>query len=241
MLSKFSYLYAFFLVFAGGCSFENNKSTPKIPLYDESLPILKGLIDRVAKNSSNNLVLNSTGGSTRVSLEIAKLLKDNHIDLIVDKECSSNCAEILLPSANTVTFKNNPIIAFHGNILSYKHFLNSSENIKGSKCNWQYAYDLEKILIDKDMNLDFWSHQMERLEPNVTFEVDRSGCPWRRYNFKNIAWLPNSNQLRNMWGLKFSGSVCADRINLCRKKIDKRWEKGTRIVIGDEIYVSGDN
>lgn len=158
--------------------------------------------------------------------------------MIVDEICSSNCAEIILPSARKIKFENYPIIAFHGNTLSYRHYVNTTPGLDRRYCNWEYALKMESLYSESNLNALFWEEQIKRLKPNVTFEIRKGECPWRKYNFENSFWLPDSKQLKKLWGIKFSGKVCADKAKLCKKKIDENWASGTRVVIGDVVYTS---
>lgn len=192
----------------------------------------------MAQESSDdpNIVFNSPGGITSTTLLLSSLF--HNVGIVVTHECISNCAEILLPSANKVSFKNSPIVGFHGNILSYKHYINEIKPSDYQFCNWEYADRVETIFKEKNLNSSFWKNQMARLVPTVEFIHRDNSCPFRVYNFKNHVWLPTSFQLRNDFGLHFSGEVCADNLETCSLKIDSRWPKSTRIIVGNKLYIS---
>ena len=93
-------------------------------------------------------------------------------------------------------------------------------------------------LSKKKLNYKFWRDVEKRLKL-IKFQItDSSRCPGKIREFQNHMWLPTSTQLRELWGLQFDGSVCSDDYNRCTKRVDRRWRNGTRIVIGDEVYVS---
>jgi len=68
--------------------------------------------------SGNPITLYSTGGLTSYALKVAQVVHDQKIEIVVDRECTSACSELILPAAHRVTFKNRPLIGFHTNILA---------------------------------------------------------------------------------------------------------------------------
>ena len=107
------------------------------------------------------------------------------------------------------------------------------------KCAWKNIPKIEEIYNRKNLKLDFWKHSLNQLNLEA-YQVDykQGQCPWHSKKFKNHMWLPTSKQLRELWGLKFKGSICADNFEECKKKIDHRWKEGLHIVVGDEVYTS---
>lgn len=206
---------------------------------------LSGRIDEEMFNKFEKLnkpgkqiVLSSGGGETILSYKIARNIELNENIVVIKGECLSACAEDILAAAKGVIFKSEPLIGFHWN-----SYMNRAQMIRYggdvSLCtskgidNQKYLYDLKKL------NLDFWK-EIERRLVLERFQVvpKTNACPWKHREFKNRMWLPTSDQLKNLWGLQFDGSVCADNIEYCQKKIDGRWKAGSRIVVGDEVYVS---
>ncbi len=236
MFIKLTYVFSFFFCIINSCHSKEHTSTP-IRLIDDNIPTILEQLES-SQLEKTPLKLSSRGGYTSSSLKVAMKIKANAIHMIVDNECTSNCAEILLPFADKITFEKQPIIGLHGNDFSYRHYVSELASKNRNFCNWSYSYQIENQLISKSMRTDFWKEQMKRLKPSVEFKYDNQSCPWRLYNFENHMWLPTSQQLRKLWGLKFSGSVCADDFEKCTSRINQRWRKGTRIVIGDEVYVS---
>lgn len=183
------------------------------------------------------IIFNSKGGKTSVSLAVTREVKTAP-KLVINEECSSNCAEIMLPFASKVEFVNNPIIAFHGNTFSYRYFVEAYAEKNTEYCNWLYADEMSHLYEQKGLNKHFWKTQMSILKPKVSFIYKAGKCPLRVYNFENSFWLPTSEQLKKGLGLEFTGSVCADDFYSCTLKINTRWRIGTRVVVGDKIYIS---
>lgn len=219
------------------CSPRNVSIDTLINLEDPNYDEINQLII-TANNNNTFLVFNSEGGMTDFSLRIAKLLQVKQTSIKITRECTSGCAEILLAAAHNVYFENKPIIGFHGNILSYRYYVDSLAVRDKNKCGWRYAEETEILLAEKSLNKFFWREQMKRLNPDVTFNYKLLGCPEMIDNFENQMWLPTSQQLRELYGLEFSGEVCSDHLKSCAKRINKLWPKGTRIVVGDAVYTS---
>ena len=220
------------LLFVLGCS---DRQSQTIYLFERNAPE----IETDLKNSKfEKFEFSSKGGSTAYALKLGKQIKDAGVTLVVNNECTSNCAEVILPLSSAVVFDKKPIIAFHGNIQSYRYFTEKLAIKNKQFCNWAHELHLKKVLSQKGLNTDFWKEQMKRLKPNVSFKYDAGKCPKRDYNFENNYWLPTSTQLRELWGLEFDGELCADYLKDCKKRIDYHWLKGTRVVLGDEVYTS---
>ena len=69
-------------------------------------------------------------------------------------------------------------------------------------------------------NNDFWREQEKRLSGfTINYKINENNICERSPSYKNADyWLPTSEELRNLLGLKFKGSLCSDDINCYRKK-----------------------
>ena len=189
-------------------------------------------------NDFGRLRISSRGGLASTSLQAAQIIQLKKINIVIKKYCISGCAEKILPAASKVSFIDDPIIGFHQNILSSRYAVKSYAGDYNKYCNWLYARETEQSYSSSGHNVLFWQETMKRLKPEFSFDYAPKKCPKTKYVFENQLWLPASDQLSELLGLKFSGSVCADDFEKCKKKVDRSWGVGTRIVIGDEIYIS---
>ncbi len=180
----------------------------------------------------------SSGGSNKYAIEVAKKIYKNSIHIEIVSECTSACVEFLLPAAESIKFIDKPLIAIHwGPILNFGQYKRARGHLNGCELNDLVAQ--VKLFEAKKLNQNFWHHTEKRLVLKHYELSDKpEQCPWKTREFENDFWLPTSKQLKEMWGLKFTGSVCADNISYCSNVINYRWPKGTRIVIGDEVYIS---
>jgi len=66
----------------------------------------------------------------------------------------------------------------------------------------------------------------------------KEDCVEVGFRFQNDLWLPNSQQLNLIFGLNFTGSVCADNVQLCSKYLNKKAPSNLRFVVGDKLFVN---
>jgi len=187
---------------------------------------------------SFTLTIRSSGGDTDEASNLGIFLTKKNLSVEVHDFCHSACAEFILPAANKVVFLDNPLVGFHWNpMMDYYQYLNSETDI--SSCTFNSLENQKALLINRNLNLQFWRETEKRLKLTQFKLIDvGEDCPWKIRKFKNQFWLPTSEQLKSLWGLKFDGALCADDFERCKTKVDDHWSKGKRIVIGDEVYVS---
>ena len=138
--------------------------------------------------------------------------------------------------------KERPLIGFHWGPFMNKALLEKYAVFETRKlCRWKNVSTLLPIYDRSKLHSGFWKETFDRLvleDYKVDNNKRRSSCPWHKKKFKNHMWLPTSKQMQELLGLEYRGQVCADDFEKCKKKIDARWIKGTRIVVGDKVYIS---
>ena len=181
--------------------------------------------------------ITSGGGLSYPAIKLGVYLLDKKVHLKVQDYCLSACAEFLLPAADEIRFVDNPVVGFHWSpLMTYHQYVRVGAEL--SACTFPTGDQLT-LLNARHLNTEFWRETEKRLKLKH-FETIMNGerCPMKIREFENRFWLPTSDQLRNIWGLKFTGSVCADDFVRCMDKVNRIWARGTRIVIGDRVYVS---
>jgi len=192
-----------------------------------------------SKNSPNSVIqIMSGGGNINAAYLASKNIIENNNKVLIYGHCFSSCAEYFLGAASEVTFLDRPIVGFHWNTLMN---MEQMERNGGdlSNCDLTSVAQQREIYEHKNLNTDFWKETEKRL--NLTyFEVieNPDGCPFKKRVFENYMWFPTSMQLGNLLNLKFKGGVCSDSPKICQRRIDRRWKSGTRVIIGDDLYVS---
>lgn len=214
---------------------------------------VSGVIQEDTQNSLTNsdtsrviINISSPGGRVGPSLTIAEFLMDKNVTVNVEGICNSACSQVILPVADRVNFVDIPLIGFHWSpILDAEYYKNNGGNL--SACgDLKDLYHREKeILSHHGLNQDFWKEVDKRLILE-DYNLGRgiiNGCRRFNYNFKHAMWYPTSEQLKNLYGLKFKGSVCADNYVACVKKIEnialqEGGAGGVSMVIGDHVYTT---
>ena len=182
--------------------------------------------------------IRSSGGDESVTSQLGIYLLSKNLSLDVHGYCYSECAEFLLPAADSLNFIDMPMIGFNWSPnLDYHQLIKAKSNI--SACLLDSLANQKQLQKTRNLNVNFWKETKIRLVITKYLSLDiNDKCPLILRESENHLWLPTSRQLRELWGLKFEGSVCADNFNKCTIKVDQFWSKGTRIAIGDEVYIS---
>jgi len=185
------------------------------------------------------LYINSAGGKTLAALDVAEIIMSNNMQIIIDKECMSVCSEFLLPAASSVILQDAPLIGFHWNPIMLLTLMEEHARQDLQFCDRRTSDGQRKLYMKTGHNIEFWQQTLIRLELlDYKIEYRPQKCPRNEITFYSRIWLPTSQQLRDLYKLEFTGSVCADDYEACVRRVNSRWKKGTRIVIGDVTYVS---
>lgn len=187
----------------------------------------------------NTYYVRSPGGHSTLFLERATEIEKRRADIVVEDTCISACAEYYLPAAQNIHFVNAPIIGMHGNPHILRLIKKDFHPRKNGNCLTTSSDNIQKLQERNGVPNSFNLHQISVLEvTNVKLDTVIRGCQTKKVEFKNHMWVPNSDQLRSVMNIDFTGQVCADDIEECQKRIDLRWEVGTRIVLVDNVYIS---
>jgi len=203
--------------------------------------ITKHHFKEISRLEPNNIQLDitSAGGDTKYSLLIALYLSAKNLKITVKDHCLSACASILLPVSDDTHFIDKPLIGFHwSTIMNMEQQLKLSANLENCDLTFQ---EIEKNNLEiNNLNYNFWKETEDRLglEKARLIPQGPNSCPLIHRKFTNEIWLPTSKQLRELWGLKFKGGVCADDYEACSTKINKLVKSGTHIVVGNKMYIS---
>jgi len=185
----------------------------------------------------SSVIIRSNGGYSKFGFMVNEAIYNKKIDVIIDDYCFSACAEYVLLASKDITFVNEPIIGFHGNALLHHAVLERYRTVPASECYNSEAPKLLKLYSRIKANSNFWKEQEKRLiVPKIT--EFKNGCPYYRYEFAHKYWYPTSDQLENLMGIKFSGSLCADNPACIKARLIRKGRKGTSFVVGDEVYIS---
>jgi len=230
--------------------------TLKAEMHRLGVPIIAGYINEDFLSQMEELPLStktvaiySTGGISEIALDVADLIQSRGLNVIIIGSCNSACSEYIIPAAKDVTFHDEPLIGFHGNMYSMKFFIekndlknpcspNDSQKEILASINTEIER-IEKLYTKTGHNLDFWKAQVQRLGSAklIKTSMGTDECIYIQ-QFPNELWYPTSSQLKTMLGLQFSGGVCADNNTCYEKKIPMMQGVGKKYIVGNEVYDS---
>ena len=217
----------------------------------------KGYIDKkflefvsdIPKGST--LLLSSTGGKSGIGVVIMEKVYAKKLHLLIDGEfgnCYSGCAEYVLPASMSVQFKNQPLVGYHRNPQIALHVLEQHNAVYIEDGVLHNVVNLcvelieqkeitENILQIQNLNPKFWEHTLDRIEfENLSMTLINGKCPSLDYSYKHELWFPTSHQFRELLGLNFTGELCSDYSKCYESKIDRLWDEGVSMVVGDTVY-----
>lgn len=211
-------------------------------ISDSETPRLSGQIDEAftdayleAVKSNDRIAVTSTGGMNTWGLALAKNTAHLRVTLIIDDHCLSSCASFLLPSAGAVEFGADAIVGVHEqpilNRMVYERDFGA-----GDSCYMHTTGLHHEIYRRAARDLTFPYQVFERLQPGPALAVDVGDvCPRIEYDLTHAWWFPTSDQLRDLMGLDFTGSVCADDPACMRRRLPNLRMEGS-VMVGDEIW-----
>jgi len=175
--------------------------------------------------------ISSRGGFSDDAIAAAEIIERRRLHLSVGEVGASACVDYLFPVAKSVTFLPTSIVAMHGNsILTYEMF-NERGFGRFSICSYVDAYKLRSIWQRHGVREDAWRETVQRLGIAGVRKTYNGQCG--QIVFERDFWVPTSDQLREMYGNRIIGQVCADDPVCVRTRIAYRWPD-TPLVVGDE-------
>ena len=85
----------------------------KGPINIAAYEKIKSIYDD-AKKKPTKLKINSLGGSSLAGILIGRFIHENSLDVIVDKNCHSSCANFVFTAAREKVISHHALIVFHG-------------------------------------------------------------------------------------------------------------------------------
>ena len=148
-------------------------------------------------------VINSGGGRVDYGRRIGAFLHEHELPLMVAGECSSACAEYIMPGAQYVLALDGAIFKFHGNSLITRDIAYVRGYSIEARCPWKGLDWLEYIYSVKGLNYEFVDMQVQAIgPPKVEFVKKPDGClKYTRYELPTEDWSPSIDIMRDVWGL----------------------------------------
>lgn len=186
-------------------------------------------IESVAR--PNRIAISSEGGDSATALALADyIVEAGNIELIVFGTCKSNCVELLLPAAPSVTLFDSPLLGVHGNLLSMKSMaLSGLRDPCPNPMSQEQLIDGLRRLADRMRSIyrqtghreGFWKSQVEKLgRLSFSYILRSNDICSVGLDLDYEYWFPTSDQFYELLGLELKGSLCSDNQHCYRKK----WE-----------------
>ncbi|MEP1230687.1 MAG: hypothetical protein ABJG88_08430 [Litorimonas sp.] len=189
----------------------------------------------------SSVILSSEGGTNNVALKIAENLLVQRRSAMVVAFCYSGCAGIL-PFFEEIEFVDEPSVGFHWNALIMKSALTSGQlNQLDNRENPFLSNTQKRLEAQAGFDSEVWWHVQNRINVRI-ISLSKSQDSYQegsvKWESKHNMWFPTSNQMKDLLGLEFKGSVCADN-PICIKQRVEQWSTNSSVIVGDTIYKNG--
>jgi hypothetical protein len=184
---------------------------------------------------NSTVVVSSLGGSAAVGIDIAEFVQANHIHIQVDEFCLSACAEYILPAAESVELGPHAIIGFHGGDFLFENL--AQEAGADDSCAAPRTAALHAIYAARGLNPSFANEVAARLEITSYRPPSSPTTCDAAFDSRRLIWFPSGDQLRSLWGLHFTGSICVDDTACVEERMKHMIRSGREVMFGDEPYV----
>ena len=183
----------------------------------------------------DRIAVSSPGGGLVHGLRLGYFIVERDMTLVIDDICLSACANYLLPAAEIVEFGPDAVVGYHQDaVVSRMVYLRDFNNADG--CYSRVSNLHRRLYVRAERNPTFSEETFDRLQP-LTARAEDIGdaCPVIEFDFVHDIWFPTSDQLRDLMGLEFSGTICADDPACMHRRLRALRIEGT-VMVGDEIW-----
>lgn len=182
----------------------------------------------------------SPGGDPLVAARTSDWLLSNFERVEIAAFCLSSCAEILVRKASIQSklhFREMPIVGYHHNSLIFGELVDEEQKRQARQCFKETDELLTELIQETSGSLDIVEIQMDKLgSARASVSLKHDSCKGRyvapAYNY----WLPTSAELRTLYGIDFSGSVCADAPECLSEKLPQFGKKGQIFLAAGRTY-----
>ena len=150
-------------------------------------------------NGGQELRVNSTGGHSQSALKIAEFLTGKDITVVVTGQCSSSCAEYILPAASKIELVGNPIVAMHQNnqIRLHKSTSLSGLTQRERECLKVFSAWADDLLERTGSDTDHYLKTLDRLKiKGISVDRGNGDCPIINFDLEPDIWILTTDELR---------------------------------------------
>jgi len=190
-------------------SFVIHSSGSKVK-YDGKIT-LKGASDLkklLLQSKIDTLIISSAGGDARAALVIGKMVRDLHLNVVVERYCISACAQYVFVAAHEKKLKNDAVLIFHNSPAAIQTVLRNSPLSRGARAFSDEALEERQFYRSLGIHLDLATLSSVLIPVCVAEMPDhalddpfRYGVAWRFPGF-----VPTREQLESVGINNIEGS-----------------------------------
>lgn len=183
--------------------------------------------------------VNSGGGDPVYGEKASKYIIDKQMSIRLGRFCLSACAEYILPSAKTIIVAPETLIGFHQNPAMIRSFAVQSGYDEKPICHYGDEVGYINALHRKNSNGEYpWETVLRKIVLIRTKFSESHTCVEVGFKFQHEMWFPTSEQIRDLFGVEFKGSICADNPDCIQIAVNTIFTAGRTAIAGDRVYTS---
>jgi len=184
------------------------------------------------------ILVDSYGGSASHAMNVSKIIYSRQKSIFITGECSSSCAEFILPAARKVYASEGALIGFHRDDLMAMDFFRSDQE-RHAYCGADRAAWMVDLYKRQNLNVSFYKNVELKLDIKPSYNVKGSydnGCVKMFSSSAHEMWYPTSYQLKEMLGIDIGHPICADSDICWKRKLAEGSVRGMSYIVGDKVY-----
>jgi hypothetical protein len=190
------------------------------------------------------ITIGSTGGNGRLALGIAETIRKRGLPIQIAGGCVSACSEIIMAAASRhskltlldAPLLGAPVIGVHHNPEMVRRVFERIGRRDFGRCFGDLHRDFVRLRGEGPRLSRLWRKQEHHLQMDHSRTSKSAPCADVRVHHANREWYPTSRQLREEFGYRFSGGVCADSLKCMAEALSSTQRVGSTFVIGDTRY-----
>lgn len=179
------------------------------------------------------LVIFSGGGKTEPSLEIARIIQKEKIDIYIMKLCASACASYFIPAAKNVYNYDKSIIAYHHNNTFFHYYFNNYFSGKYQIKLKDWLQQEENLYNSTKSNKSILLYPGSMLGIKCAYYIRDKEGSHIKFKFNKNWYAPTKEELEYNFGKKFYGTYIT---NSSEYKNSVVFEDFNSFIIGGKNY-----
>lgn len=201
----------------------------------ESVDRLSMIADR-----TNRISVSSLGGDPNYAYQFSQIIAREGLIVELGDECSSSCAEFVLPSAAKVVTHPNTLIGYHGSDWIGAWIRDTWYHNYPPNCGASRVEFLRDMYARRGLNSEAWREVVPRLKMVGQEAWIEDGCMAGSFSKWVVIWYPTSAQMRDIFGFDEIKTLCSDREECWSERIRGFGLVNKRFAVGDRYVMLND-